>query len=40
METTNIELKNLPSADQNQLESGIFIEDQGKLAQILEDLGS
>ena len=40
METTDIELKNLPSADQNQLKSGIFIEDQGKLAQILEDLGS
>lgn len=40
METTDIELKNLPSADQKELEKGIFIQNNAQLAQILEDLGS
>ena len=40
METTDIELKNLPSADQKELEKGIFIQSDTQLAQILEDLGS
>lgn len=40
VETTDIELKNLPSADRKQLEAGIFIQNDEELAQILEDLGS
>ena len=40
VETTDIELKNLPSADQRELKTGIFIEDMEQLALILEDLGS
>ena len=40
IETTDIELKNLPSADQKELEKGIFIQSDAQLAQILEDLGS
>ena len=40
VETTGIELKNLPSADQNELEKGIFISNDEELARILEDLGS
>ena len=40
VETTDIELKNLPSADRKQLETGIYIQNDEELAQILEDLGS
>jgi len=40
VETTGIELKNLPSADQNDLEKGIYISNDEELARILEDLGS
>ena len=40
VETTDIELKNLPSADRKELEKGIIIQTDEELAQILEDLGS
>lgn len=40
VETTDIELKSLPSADRVELENGIFISDQAGLARMLEDLGS
>jgi len=38
--TTGIELKNLPSMDRDNLETGIFIANDDELARILEDFGS
>ncbi len=40
VETTAIELKNLPGADREMLETGIYAIDSAALARLLEDLGS
>ena len=37
---TDIETKNLPGADREELKQGIFTKNSKELAQLLEDLGS